>query len=166
MLAHPNIKIMLNTDYHEIEGCDPATARSFSRGRSTSYFDYRFGKLPYRSLEFRFETLNVPRRQPAPVINYPNDNAYTRVTEFKYLTGQEHPKTTLVYEYSASRRRPVLSRAAAGERGALSQVPRTRGRDSRRAFHRAARHLQVLQHGSGGCAGARHLLQNRRCAAP
>jgi UDP-galactopyranose mutase len=44
----------------------------------------------------------VPVAQPGPVINYPNENAYTRVTEFKYLTGQEHPKTTLVYEYAKS----------------------------------------------------------------
>ena len=55
--------------------------------------------MPYRSLEFKFETRDVPVAQQAPVINYPNENAYTRVTEFKYLTGQEHPKTTLVYEF-------------------------------------------------------------------
>ena len=50
-----------------------------------------------------FQVRNAQRvawRRPAPVINYPNDNAYTRVTEFKYLTGQEHPKTTLVYEFA------------------------------------------------------------------
>ena len=68
-------------------------------GPIDEYFDYRFGKLPYRSLEFQYETRTSAVAQPAPVINYPNDNAYTRVTEFKYLTGQEHPKTTLVYEY-------------------------------------------------------------------
>jgi UDP-galactopyranose mutase len=69
-------------------------------GPVDEYFGYRFGKLPYRSLDFTFETRNVPVAQPAPVINYPNENAYTRVTEFKYLTGQEHAKTTLVYEVS------------------------------------------------------------------
>ena len=57
------------------------------------------GKLPYRSLEFRFETLSRPIAQPAVVVSYPNSHDYTRVTEFKYLTGQEHPKTSLVYEY-------------------------------------------------------------------
>src|SRR5215213_2206406 len=99
MLAHPNIKILLNTDYHEIEGVIPYREVIFT-GPVDEFFDFRFGRLPYRSLEFRFETLNVPVAQPAPVVNYPNDNPYTRVTEFKYLSGQEHPKTTLVYEYA------------------------------------------------------------------
>jgi UDP-galactopyranose mutase len=40
--------------------------------------------------------------QDAPVVNYPNENPYTRCTEFKYLTGQEHPKTSVVYEYPTS----------------------------------------------------------------
>jgi UDP-galactopyranose mutase len=99
MLVHPNIKILLNTDYREIEGMIPYGDVIFS-GPIDEYFDYRFGRLPYRSLDFRFETRDVPVAQQAPVINYPNENAYTRVTEFKYLSGQEHPKTTLVYEYA------------------------------------------------------------------
>jgi UDP-galactopyranose mutase len=99
MLSHPNIKILLNTDYHEIEGVIPFREIIFT-GPIDEFFDYRFGRLPYRSLEFKFETLNLPVAQLAPVINYPNDNAYTRVTEFKYLSGQQHPKTTLVYEYA------------------------------------------------------------------
>jgi UDP-galactopyranose mutase len=98
MLSHPNIKILLNTGYREIEGVIPYREVIFT-GPVDEFFDYRFGRLPYRSLEFRFETLNVPVAQPAPVINYPNENAYTRVTEFKYLSGQEHAKTTVVYEY-------------------------------------------------------------------
>jgi UDP-galactopyranose mutase len=59
----------------------------------------RYGKLPYRSLEFRHETHNREFFQIAPVVNYPNENEYTRITEFKYLTGQQHPKTAVVYEY-------------------------------------------------------------------
>jgi UDP-galactopyranose mutase len=99
MLSHPNIKILLNADYHEVEGTIPHAEVIFT-GPIDEFFDYRFGKLPYRSLEFKFETRNVEVAQAAPVVNYPNENAYTRVTEFKYLTGQEHPKTSLVYEYS------------------------------------------------------------------
>jgi UDP-galactopyranose mutase len=68
-------------------------------GPIDEFFDYRFGKLPYRSLEFRFETFDRPVFQDAPVVNYPNENPYTRCTEFKYLTGQTHPKTSVVYEY-------------------------------------------------------------------
>ncbi len=68
-------------------------------GPIDEYFDYRFGKLPYRSLEFKFETLERRRRSRSRSSTIPTTMPYTRVTEFKYLTGQEHPKTTLVYEY-------------------------------------------------------------------
>jgi UDP-galactopyranose mutase len=68
-------------------------------GPVDAFFDYRYGKLPYRSLEFKHETHHVEQFQAAPVVNFPNEHAYTRVTEFKYLTGQEHPKTSIVYEY-------------------------------------------------------------------
>ena len=98
MLAHPNIKILLNADYREVRHVIPHAEVVFT-GPIDEFFDYRFGRLPYRSLEFRFETHNVPVAQEAPVINYPNEQAYTRVTEFKYLTGQEHAKTTVVYEF-------------------------------------------------------------------
>jgi len=98
MLDHPNIKIMLNTDYREIEGVIPYSEMIYT-GPVDAFFEYRYGKLPYRSLRFVHETHDTPVYQPAPVINYPNDYAYTRVTEFKYLTGQEHRKTSIVYEY-------------------------------------------------------------------
>jgi UDP-galactopyranose mutase len=98
MLAHPNIKILLNADYREVEGSIPHSEVIFT-GPVDEFFDFRYGKLPYRSLQFKFETKNTAVAQPGAVINYPNENPYTRVTEFKYLTGQEHPKTTVVYEY-------------------------------------------------------------------
>lgn len=98
ILAHPNIKVMLNTDYREIEDIIPYGQMIYT-GPVDSYFNYCYGKLPYRSLEFKHETLNVPVHQVAPVVNYPNEHLYTRCTEFKYLTGQEHLKTSIVYEY-------------------------------------------------------------------
>ena len=98
MLDHPNIKVLLNTDYREVQSFIPYREMIFT-GPIDEYFDYCYGRLPYRSLEFRFETVETAQHQPVAVVNYPNENAYTRVTEFKYLTGQEHPKTTLVYEY-------------------------------------------------------------------
>jgi UDP-galactopyranose mutase len=98
MLDHPNIKIMLNTDYREIADVIPYREMIYT-GPVDAFFEYQFGELPYRSLRFVHETHSVPLYQEAPVINYPNDYAYTRVTEFKYLTGQEHPKTSIVYEY-------------------------------------------------------------------
>jgi UDP-galactopyranose mutase len=98
MLDHPNIKVMLNTDYREIDGVIPYRDMIYT-GPIDDFFDYRYGKLPYRSLDFHFETYSTPVYQPVPVVNYPNDFAYTRTTEFKYLTGQEHAKTTIVFEY-------------------------------------------------------------------
>ncbi len=98
MLSHPNIKIMLNTDYREIEKAMPCQETIYS-GPVDEFFDFRYGKLPYRSLDFKHETLNTTVHQSAPVINYPNEQLYTRVTEFKYLTGQDHNKTSIVYEF-------------------------------------------------------------------
>jgi UDP-galactopyranose mutase len=98
LLAHPNIKVMLNTDYREVEGLIPYREVVFT-GPVDEYFNFRYGKLPYRSLHFKHETVGREVFQPAPVVNYPNEHPYTRVTEFKYLTGQEHPKTSIVYEY-------------------------------------------------------------------
>jgi UDP-galactopyranose mutase len=98
MLSHPNIKIMLNTDYKDIIDMIPYDKMIFT-GPVDEYFDYCFGKLPYRSLEFKFETIDRDVYQPTGTVNYPNEQLYTRITDFKYLTGQQHPKTAIVYEY-------------------------------------------------------------------
>jgi len=98
MLDHPNIKIMLNADYRDVKDSIPHREIIYT-GPVDEFFDFRFGKLPYRCLEFKHETLNVPQYQPVAVVNYPNENPFTRITEFKHLTGQEHPKTSIVYEY-------------------------------------------------------------------
>ncbi|MDC0675276.1 UDP-galactopyranose mutase [Nannocystis radixulma] len=98
MLAHPNIKVMLNTDYRDIAG-EIGYREMIYTGPVDEFFDHRHGKLPYRSLRFHHETYDHAVYQPAPVVNYPNQHLYTRVTEFKYLTGQEHAKTSVVYEY-------------------------------------------------------------------
>jgi UDP-galactopyranose mutase len=98
MLDHPNIKIMLNTDYREVERMIPHDQIVYT-GPVDEYFNYRYGKLPYRSLEFKHQTFDQEVYQQAPVVNYPNENAYTRITEFKYLTGQQHHKTSVVYEF-------------------------------------------------------------------
>jgi UDP-galactopyranose mutase len=98
MLDHENIKVLLNCDYREIDGVIPYR-RMIYTGPIDEFFGMRYGKLPYRSLRFVHETVPVRRAQAAPVINYPNEHLYTRVTEFKYLTGQSHAQTSLVYEY-------------------------------------------------------------------
>jgi UDP-galactopyranose mutase len=98
MLDHPNIKILLNANYREISKIVPYKNLIYT-GPVDEFFDFQYGKLPYRSLEFKHETVNKAAFQPEAVINYPNEHPYTRVTEFKYLTGQEHPKTSIVYEF-------------------------------------------------------------------
>jgi UDP-galactopyranose mutase len=98
MLDHPNIKVLLNTDYREVVRFIPYREIVYT-GPVDEFFDFRYGPLPYRSIDFRFETVCTPQVQPVAVINHPNEHDYTRVTEFKHLTGQEHAKSTLVYEY-------------------------------------------------------------------
>ena len=98
MLAHPNIKVMLNTDYREIAHYLPWRHMVYT-GPVDAFFDHRHGKLPYRSLEFRHETLTQEQFQAVGTVNFPNDFAYTRVSEFKHLTGQKHAVTSVVYEY-------------------------------------------------------------------
>jgi UDP-galactopyranose mutase len=102
MLDHPNIKIMLNTEFEEISA-EVVYDRLIFTGPIDEYFDYRFGELPYRSLRFEHQTLNQPNFQPVAVVNYPDESVpYTRVTEYKHLTGQQHAKTSLTYEYPAA----------------------------------------------------------------
>ena len=91
LLDHPNIKIMLNTDYEELREHIDYGALIFT-GPIDAYFDYR-------SLRFQHETLEQEWYQKVAVVNYPNDYDYTRVTEFKHLTGQRHHKTSIVYEF-------------------------------------------------------------------
>jgi UDP-galactopyranose mutase len=98
MLDHPNIKILLNCDYRDVEK-EILFRKMIYTGPVDTFFDYCYGKLPYRSLEFKHETRDIAVYQEAPVVNYPNEQLYTRVTEFKYLTGQEHSKTSIVYEF-------------------------------------------------------------------
>jgi UDP-galactopyranose mutase len=87
-----------NADYRDVRE-EVAYDQLIFTGPIDEYFDYRYGQLPYRCLEFKHETHNRPVYQSAPVVNYPNEYAYTRITEFKYLTGQEHALTSIVYEF-------------------------------------------------------------------
>ena len=98
MLDHPNIEIALEADFHDIRR-EVSYRRLIYTGPIDEYFDYRFGKLPYRSLRFQHTTLDKEWQQPVAVVNYPQTHDYTRVTEYKHLTGQVHPKTSLTYEF-------------------------------------------------------------------
>ena len=99
MLDHPNIHLELDTDFFSIRHRIKAKTIIYT-GPIDTFFNYCYGPLPYRSL--RFEHLHLgktPRYQPVAVVNYPNEHDYTRVTEFKHLTGQSHPGTSIVREY-------------------------------------------------------------------
>ena len=98
MLAQPNIKLLLNTDYREIIN-DVKFNRMVYTGPVDTFFDYMYGELPYRSLRFQFDTLEQEYYQEVGTVNYPNEYDITRITEQKYLSGQTLPKTTLVMEY-------------------------------------------------------------------
>jgi UDP-galactopyranose mutase len=105
MLDHPNIKIMLQTDYEDVVDTIPHKRLIFT-GPIDEYFGFRFGKLPYRSLRFEHVTLDKEWNQPVAVVNYPQTKDYTRVTEYKHLTGQSSTKTSLTYEYPSDQGDP------------------------------------------------------------
>jgi len=96
ILDHPNIAIATGTDYKSVAG---QADRIVFTGPIDEFFDYQFGPLPYRSLRFEVFEKDVAEAQPVGTVNYPNDHAYTRITEFKHLTGQQAPGTVLVEEY-------------------------------------------------------------------
>ena len=101
MLDHPNIHVMLQTDFAAIRDTIPYR-RLIYTGPIDEFFGFRFGRLPYRSLRFEHVTLDQPRHQSVGTVNYPQSEAYTRVSEYKYLTGQQHPQTSITYEYPAA----------------------------------------------------------------
>ncbi|MBD7987961.1 UDP-galactopyranose mutase [Luteimonas sp. Sa2BVA3] len=99
MLDHPNISVETGVDFLDIRNSHRCRHVVYT-GPVDAFYDHRFGHLPYRSLRFEHEHLpEVARFQQVGTVNYPNDHAYTRITEFKHLTGQEHPGTSIVREY-------------------------------------------------------------------
>jgi UDP-galactopyranose mutase len=101
MLAHRKITVRLGADYREVRHHVPHR-RLIYTGPIDEYFDRQFGILPYRSLRFHHATYRREQFQPVAVVNYPGHESYTRITEFKHLTGQRHPCTSLTYEYPSA----------------------------------------------------------------
>jgi UDP-galactopyranose mutase len=99
MLNHPNITVELGVDFRDVrKKVEPSLL--FYTGPIDEYYDFCFGKLPYRSLRFDHEHLaETETLQVVGTVNYPNDHAYTRITEFKHLTQQEHSGTSIVREF-------------------------------------------------------------------
>lgn len=101
MLDHPNIKVVLNKDFAEFKKENPTqNARIFYTGSIDEFFDYKFGKLPYRSVNFKFETHNREFYQTHACINYPNNYDFTRIHEYKHYLNDKSEKTVIAKEYS------------------------------------------------------------------
>lgn len=99
ILDHPNIRVELGIDFEELRQSSDF-AHVVYTGPIDAYFKYCHGRLPYRSLRFEHDHLkDVAQYQSVGTVNYPNDHAYTRITEFKHLTGQVHAGTSIVREY-------------------------------------------------------------------
>lgn len=100
LLNHPNIQVQLSTEFKEVLSQDNQFDHIVYTGPIDAFYDFRFGHLPYRSLRFEHQHLeNTEQYQSFGTINYPNDFEFTRITEFKHLTGQQHPATSIVREY-------------------------------------------------------------------
>ncbi len=108
MLKHKNIKLMLNTEFKEV--CEikekdfylfgsKFEGRVIYTGQIDRLFDYKFGDLPYRSVDMRFETIEKEFYQERATINYPNDYDFTRITEFKHIHPTDSKNTTILKEY-------------------------------------------------------------------
>ncbi len=98
MLDHPNITVLLNTDYFDVKSSYNPDLTVYT-GELDRFFDYRYGKLEYRSLDFRYENLGAEQFQPAAVVNYPGNEKWTRITEYKQFLSEKTDSTTLCYEY-------------------------------------------------------------------
>ncbi|NJC39856.1 UDP-galactopyranose mutase [Brevundimonas alba] len=102
MLDHENIHIETGVEYRDVVN-EVLADRLVFTGPIDEFFDHRYGELPYRSLRFRHETLDQEWFQPVATVNYPaEETPYTRVTEYKHLTGQNHGRTSITYEYPAA----------------------------------------------------------------
>ena len=102
MLDHPLIDVMLSTGHADVADQIEADHLIYS-GPIDEYFGFRYGKLPYRSLRFEHHQLDQEQFQPVAVVNYPHpDVPYTRITEYKHLTGQKHRRTSITYEYPSA----------------------------------------------------------------
>ena len=102
MLDHPNIDLLLGVEYSAVRDAYPHDHLVFT-GPVDEYFNYCYGRLPYRSLRFEHRTVEQEWHQPVAVVNYPDEEVpYTRVTEYKHLTGQSADRTSLSFEYPSA----------------------------------------------------------------
>jgi UDP-galactopyranose mutase len=102
MIDHPNVSVRLRTDFFDLRKQVRPRRGTVYCGPIDVYFDYAYGKLPWRSLHFDFRTRDTEFEQPCVQINYPDEHDYTRSVEIKHVTRQQHEKTVVSYEYPRS----------------------------------------------------------------
>lgn len=99
MLDHSNITVQLSTSLQQVQS-SLCWKHLIYTGPIDAYFDYCFGPLPYRSLDFEHQHIaDIDTYQDVGTINYPNDHKFTRITEFKHITGQKITGTSIVKEH-------------------------------------------------------------------
>ena len=102
LLTHERISVLTGVDFADVRDA-VAFGRLVYTGPIDEYFGHVHGRLPYRSLRFRHETHYIERFQAAAVVNYPDEAMpHTRITEYKILTGQSAPRTSISYEYPSA----------------------------------------------------------------
>jgi UDP-galactopyranose mutase len=110
MLSNKKIKVILNKDFKELVKIDFNKKKIYFGNKEfkgkliytamiDEFFDFKYGRLPYRSLDLKFETIDKEYYQEASVVNYPNDYDFTRITEFKHIHPVKSDKTTILKEY-------------------------------------------------------------------
>lgn len=156
MLSHPNIHILLQTDYWQV-----ISSLRFNRmiytGPIDSYFEFMHRPLPYRSLRFSFVTKDAEMHQPVGTVNYPNEYDFTRITEQKYLSGQRNDsKTTLVYEYPQTHRH--------GETEPYYPIPQTPNREHYEKYMAEAAKLNGTVLFAGRLADYKYYNMDQACA--
>lgn len=137
MFDHPNITVKLDTDYFKVRDSLNNYEKLFYTGPIDQFFDFKYSvdeKLEYRSLRFVFETHDKEYYQENSVINYPNENDFTRIVEYKYFTGQKHPKTTISKEFSCD--------YVPGENEPYYPVPNPRNQEIYEKYQREAEKLE------------------------
>lgn len=111
MLDHPDITLMTGCDYFQIKEdlsslFDLENGITVYTGALDQFFEYKYGNLEYRSVDIQFKTIDKEFYQEAPVVNYPNDYDFTRITEFKHMTGEKSDKTVICMEYPKQKGHP------------------------------------------------------------
>lgn len=134
MLANPGIAVLLKTDYRRVVDC-VRFKRLVYTGPIDSFFDNRYGPLPYRSMRFEHQTYDVERYQPVQQVNFPDSFDFTRSIEWKHATGQRHPQTTVTREYPAE---------PTGDQDKFYPVPTEESEEQRRRYRRLADRLRSV----------------------